>query len=135
MADNLETKRIHVITKIATEDLLAHRFVQFTSGSREAVEYPAAQYDTAQLGVTLHRALAGQPVEIGVAGWFPVQVDGAAVAIVAGDAIGVHNDTGYGQDVTGAASRAYFATALEGTTTDGDIIICAFPGARMLTTA
>lgn len=134
MADNLETHRVLTLTKIATEDLAAYRLV-ILSTDREACEYPAAQYDTGIIGVTLHAAALGKPVEIGVIGIFPVQVDGAAVAIAIGDAIGVHDGLGYGQDVVGAASRAYFATAQEASSTDGDVIMATFCGCRMLTTA
>lgn len=134
MADNLETHRVLTITKIATVAVAAYRLV-ILSTNREGVEYPGAQYATGVIGVTLHAAAIGKPVEIGVIGIFPVQVDGAAVAIAIGDAIGCHDNTGYGQDVIGAASRPYFATAQEASTADGDVIMATFCGCRMLTTA
>jgi hypothetical protein len=133
MADLNITHSVLTIPATATEALAAHRLVIFTSGTTDAVEYPAAQYDYC-FGVTLHAAAAGASVEVGVIGVFPVQVDGNAVAVVFGDSIGAHNDTGYGQDVVGAASRPFCAVALAGSTTDGDVIPCLFFG-KGLTTA
>lgn len=134
MANVLTTHRVLVDSKLATEALAAFRCV-ILSTDTEYVEYPAAQYDGAIYGVTLHAVAIGKPVEIGLIGVFPVQVDGNAAAIIAGDPIGVHNDTGYGQDVTGAASRPYFGTAVTGTSTDGDIISVRMPPSQALTTA
>ena len=133
MANNLRIHRVLTETKLATEALAAYRLI-ILSTDREFCEYPNAQYDPAVYGVTLHAVAIGKPVEIGIIGVFPVQVDGNAAAIVAGDPIGVHNDTGYGQDVQGAASRPYCASAETGTTVDGDIISCRFSGMQSLTT-
>lgn len=132
MADLLETHRILTVTKIATVALAAYRLV-ILSTDAEACEYPAAQYDWCY-GVTLHAAAIGKPVSIGVIGVYPVQVNGAAVAISIGDKLGAYNASGYAQDVSGAASRAVLAIALAASTTNGDIIPALF-GGHSLTTA
>jgi hypothetical protein len=134
MADSNEVHEILCISRKATEALAAHRLVIQTAALPGECEYPAAQYDAGIIGVTMHAAAAGEDVKIGKIGIFLVQVDGAAAGIALGDPLGVHNDTGYAQDVQGAASRPYVATAMAISSADGDVIMAAFPGGQMLTT-
>lgn len=132
MADPNETHTVLNVSKTATVALAAHRFVILSSDT-EGVEYPGAQYAWA-FGITRHAATIGQTVEVAVMGIVPLQVDGNAANIVAGDGLTAHNGTdGYGQKAAGAASRAVSAQALAASTADGDVIpvqLC-----RYLTTA
>lgn len=132
MADPNETHRVLTVTKTATVALAAYRTV-ILSTDTEAVEYPGAQYAWV-FGVTMHAAAIGQPVEVAIMGVVPVQVDGNAANLVAGDGLTAHNGTdGYAQKAAGAASRAVFGQALAASTADGDVIPVLL--ARYLTTA
>ena len=107
----------------AGEALDAHRVV-IVSTDTQTCEYPAAQYDPV-IGVTMHAAASGKPVDVCLFGICKVQVDGAAATITALTTMLVtHGDTGYGQAAAGGAAglRRTFGMALEGSTTDGDII-------------
>lgn len=110
-------------TFIAHEALEAYRLVTLRSADTTRVEYPAAQFDFA-VGITLHSAEAGKPVEVALGGYALLKVDGAASNIAVGDSICVHNDEGLGQEVAGgaAARRPCIGVALAASTADGDVI-------------
>lgn len=115
----------HTIVKgfIATVALEANRLV-IMSSSNSGVEYPAAQFSTAIIGVTLTAAAAGEMVDVCMAGICPLKVDGNAANIAVRDSIVAHDNTGFGQKAAGGAAgnRVCIAIALEASTADGDVI-------------
>lgn len=131
MADPIQTHRILSVSKTASVDLAAYRFV-ILSTDREACEYPGAQY-AAALGITMHAASAGQAVEVAIAGIVPLQVDNTAAISLYDGLCPYDGTTGKGMKAAGSASRPIRAIALDAPGATGDCIpveLC-----RALTTA
>jgi hypothetical protein len=107
----------------AGEDLEAYRLV-ILGTDPTTVEYPSAQFATGIVGITLHAAESGKPVDIAMGGFALLKVDGAAANIAVGDSIVAHDNTGLGQKAAGgaAANRVAIGRAMAASTVDGDLI-------------
>lgn len=116
-------KPLHVMPATAGEALAAYRLV-IVGTSDDAVIYPTAIRDTQIVGITLAAAAINEPVDVVTHGYALLKVDGNTANIAFGDAIMVHNSTGYGQKVasSGAGLVECIGFAMEASTADDDII-------------
>lgn len=115
----------HVITKgfKAKVAIEAYRLVIIDTDAEQA-DYPAAQFSTAIVGITMHSAAAGEMVDVCMSGICQLKVDGNAANIAVRDSIVAHDNTGLGQKAAGGAAgnRVCIGVALAASTADGDII-------------
>lgn len=116
---------LFIKTFTAGEALAAHLAVIWHATAADTVSLPAGAADTQVCGVTLAAAAAGEDVEVCMFGPCILRVDGNAAAIIAGDAIEVHDAVGYGAKRTltdGTTLRELIGQAMEASSADGDEI-------------
>lgn len=111
-------------TFLAAEALTANRLVIIDPTTDTSVRYPEADYDTQLVGITLETAASGAQVDVAVAGFVLLKVDGNVANIAWGDYIAAHGTAGYGRKVNTSAGTQteYIGRAWEASTADNDLI-------------
>lgn len=109
---------------VAAEALAAKRLVIIDPSDHAKVRYGAADGDTQLVGITLDAAASGKRVQVCVAGFADLQVDGNAANIAWGDLIEAHDAIGEGRQVEATAGTNFecIGFAMEPSTADGDVI-------------